>query len=40
MYDAATGERLLTGQEAAEEEVRQLRARLDQIEGTNGAGQA
>jgi Uma2 family endonuclease len=39
MYDAATGERLLTGQEAAEEEVRQLRARLDQLEGTNGAGQ-
>lgn len=45
MYDAATGERLLTDEEeadsraaSAEEEVRRLRARLDQLEGTNGTG--
>lgn len=39
MYDAATGERLLTGQEAAEEEVRQLRTRLARLEGQDDPSQ-
>jgi Uma2 family endonuclease len=36
MYDIATGERLLTGQESAEEEVRRLRAEIARLKKTGG----
>jgi Uma2 family endonuclease len=36
MYDIATGERLLTGQETAEEEVRRLRAEIARLKQAGG----
>jgi Uma2 family endonuclease len=36
MYDIATGERLLTGQESAEEEVRRLRAEIARLKQAGG----